>query len=338
MKVNREQLLQEIGEVKPGLGNGTAVQNSDCLTFHKGKVRSFNDQVSIQHPCCLKIDATVKAEPFFQLLSRLVDEELEVECSESLTVSTKRSKASLTLEQIENPMEVKLPKQTIPIVKGMNEALSFCQFSAGKDMSRAELINIHLHKNIVESCDGFRLTRYKMKKFLPSELFIPASIVKDLVGYEVSSYGETEGWIHFLGESGLVFSCRTTKNKYPDLDALCNVEGTKLQLPKGMTKAIERAEIFSETEFGQDGQVTVTILERKLILEGKNVYGKYRERLPLKYKGDTIQFVIHPSLLKELLALHSEIIIGAANKNGTGRLKIQGDNFEHVAVTQVVGE
>lgn len=337
MKINREQLLQEITEVKPGLGNGLSIQNSDCLTFKKGLVQTYNDQVLIQHPCCLKIEATIKANSLFQLLSKLTDEELEIECSDSLLISTKRSKASLTIEQSENPINIKIPTKTFPLIKGMKEAFSFCQFSAGKDMSREAFINLHIHNNIVESCDGFRLTRYTLKKSSEIEMFVPASIIKDLIAYELSSYGETEGWIHFMNSGGLIFSCRVTKSKYPNLDSLCKVEGVKLHLPKDLSKAIERANIFSETEFSQDQEITVSIMEKKLILEGKNIYGKYRERLPLKYKGNPIQFVVNPSLLKELLSLHNEVIIGEADKQGKGRLKIQGENFEHVAVTQMIG-
>ncbi len=331
MQIKRQDLLDQLDQVKPGLHNGTDTPQSDAFLFKDGKVFSYNDEVMIQHPCLLELEGVVKAAPLYQLLTKLVDEELNCELGEGeLLLTGKRSHASLVLEaEITSPAkDVKLPTKWNPLPAGLIDGMLFCLFSASSDMSKPALTNIHSAGTLVESCDNFRLTRYQLAGKLTDPLLIPATAVALIKQFKgLTQYGIVPGWVHFADKAGIkgtVFSCRTSSEKYPDLTKLTDVEGFEVEIPKGLKGALDRAEVFTETEFNQDRRVEITFKEGTLTLVGRNAYGWYREKMPLKYKGEPRTFQTHPGLLMEMLGMLDRVTIGER------QLKMEGKNFEHV--------
>lgn len=332
MQVKRQELLAQLDQVKPGLHNGSDTPQSDSFLFRGGRVFSYNDEVLIQHPCLLELDGACKALPLHQLLSKLGDEVLDCQVEEgSLSFTGKHTHASLILEaEIVSPaLSVKTPQKWNPLPPRLIDGLLFCLFSAGRDMSRPALTGIHACGKVVESCDNFRLTRYTLGGSLAEDLLIPASAVALLKQFrDLTHFGTTPGWVHFsgkMGARGLVFSCRTSSEKYPDLTALLKIQdGLEIVIPKSLGAALDRAGIFTETELDQDQRVEITFKEGTLTLVGRNAYGWYREKMPLKYKGEPRTFQTHPGLLAEMLGMLDRVVVGPK------QLKMQGEHFEHV--------
>ena len=48
--MNREDILEALEIVKPGLASKEHIEQSTCFAFKNGKVMTFNDEISVSHP------------------------------------------------------------------------------------------------------------------------------------------------------------------------------------------------------------------------------------------------------------------------------------------------
>jgi DNA polymerase III sliding clamp (beta) subunit (PCNA family) len=241
--------------------------------------------------------------------------------------------------------EISLPYKEIgktpkyhPLPKDFSDALRMVQFSAGTDMTRPVLACIHSDGNIMESCDRFRATRVFMKSELAESFLLPARFVPDLLKYEFSKYGfsKSGGWLHFKTRDGkTMVACRVYQEaEYPNLDSLFSKKGLtgKFKFPDKTSEILERAGVFSESEFAQDEAVTVTINKGQMQVEGKGLHGWHKERSSIKHKGKPIKFSVHPAFLSDCLKL-----IDVADV-GDNRLLMDSKTMKHAVYLMSVEE
>src|SRR3990167_9772082 len=79
MRVSRDELLQSLEAVAPGLAKKDSVEQSSCFVFYAdGRVATFNDEIACYHQTPLRnISGAVAADPLRQLLQKLKEEFLE---------------------------------------------------------------------------------------------------------------------------------------------------------------------------------------------------------------------------------------------------------------------
>lgn len=325
MSISREQLLQEIESVRPGLSPKEIVEQSNCFVFRNGEVQSYNDEIACRHKCCLKVTGAVEAGPFLEILSKLHDDALTPIVKDGeLRLSGKRGKTGLRLEQeillgIEN---IEQPKKWTKLPAEFADAVMLTHSCASQDESQPSLGCIHIHPEWIEACDNLQIARYRMATGIKDPILVRSNSLKHIVGMDMTEWSRTETWLHFRNGSGLILSCRRYMEEYDDLDPLLKVKGTPTTLPKGLVEAAQRCNVFSSQN--DRDEVLVEMRPGKLRIKGQGVNGWYSEVKQLKYSGKPLAFLIEPKLLIELVTRYNDCEVTA------DRLKVDGGKYLYI--------
>lgn len=333
MIINKQELIDALTKVKPGLANNEIIEQSTNFCFDKRSVRTYNDQISIIYPIKTNIKGILPAEETFKLLERFPDEDIEIETKENQVIlKGKRTTASINMVS-----EIRLPKIDLPKIEekwhklpeDFCEAIFFCSFSASKNMTIPELTCLNITKNQILCCDSFRAVKRTMKSRIRKPMMLPAQAAVQLAKYDPIEYIVTDAWIHFKNEGGTVFSCRTIANEYPtekvefyfSMHAIMD----KITLPKDFQKVVDRVQIMATAEFDQDRQITLEFSKKGLTCRGQGPHGWVEETIRIRYKEDfDLKIETHPTFLSEILTHLNEIIIGDSV------LLFEGENFKYI--------
>lgn len=335
IKVNREQLLHELETVKSGLSDREIVEQSSCFVFRGGIVHTYNDEMACQQRTSLKIEGAVKATPLISILEKLPESEVEVlPGDEELLIVGKRRKAGIRMEQ-----EILLPIEVVPtptkwrvLHAEFSDAVSMVQQCAGRDESQFAITCVHINKGFVEAFDNYQLARYTVDTGIRSKsILIRRGSAKQVASLGVTHVGETENWVHFKNDDGLMISCRRYVEDYPELDELLAVDGVQTSLPKGLAEACDKASVFS-ADNPDDDMIAVEILPGKIRIKGTGASGWYTESKKARYKGQPLTFSIPPALLIEIVKQHNQCEVSES------RLKVDGGKFTYVTCLQTMDE
>lgn len=334
MEINRAYLLQVLTAVQPGLAAKELIQQSNTFVFKDDTVVTFNDEIAVHHPLeDIDFEGAVQAEELLKLLKRLSGDtveltadggELKVKCGRSRSGIRLEEEIALPLDAIEWPEEFwQLPEAFLP-------SLGRCLFTVSNDMSKPVLTCVHLEGAIIQSCDNYRLTRCTLDEdFFDEPRLLPGVAGQKLIGYKPIEFGVTEGWLHFRNEQGVVFSCRAYQDDFPNVSGLLDVEGESVTMPAELEGILDRAEVFSKAEFTQDERVSVLLQPKRLTVKSQGISGWFEESSPLKYRGEEIEFQVHPGFFKDVIKILDEVTIAE------GRIKLNGEGFEHVVITYI---
>ncbi len=330
--INRAKLVEALEKVKPGLATKEMIEQSTSFVFMNGMVITYNDEISVAHPVeVLKdIEGAVKAEELYDLLTKMNDEEVEIDIVDNeFRITTENVKAGIILEE-----EIKLPvientqiEKWDPLPENFLTALKFVMFSCSQDMSKPVLTCVNVTPSYVEASDGFRVTRQNLKTPLPTRTFLlPESSAQHVIRYDVKNIAVEDEWVHFQTRDGTILSCRVFNDNYPDIDAMgiLEVEGTELHLPNNLNEVIERVAVFAKKQELTGAEVSVRIADKKFRVRGQSEYGWVEEECRINYKKQPIQFSTNPDLLKDIVRLTQKCTIGA------GKMKFLGDGWVHV--------
>lgn len=331
MQIKREKLAEALDAVKPGLNTKEIIEQSTSFVFSEGHISTYNDSIAINYPIDLGFEGAVRSNELYSLLTRIKDEEIDIECiGNELLIKGKRKKAGIELN-----CTVKLPLHGLQDLKGWQElpdtflaCVKLAAPCASSDMGRPVLTCVDIAGRNVQASDGYCIIRLDMgksaKKIFKRSLQIPAVAAKTLCRYQVTSFTTTNGWGHFKADNGVIFSCRIFAEDYPDIKPFFKIEGPQLKLPTDMKEMLECAGIFTKADSVLDEMVKVSIEKKKITIRGEGTYGWFEETTKIKYSGEKIEFVVCPTFLYDILGSLRHCIVGP------GALKFEGDNFEHV--------
>jgi len=330
MKLKREELLEALTKVQPGLATKELIQQSQSFVFSKRRITTYNDEISVSCKFESDIEGVVKADELYQLLDKTKAKEIEVSIDGNiLLMKTKNSKAGINIES-----DVNLPIDDIE--EGQNkkelpedfiDGLKFCMFSASKDITKQILTCILAKDNYILSCDNYRLTEYKLKdgNYFKKPILVPVDTAKKLIAYKPKEYAisKSNNWLHFYSDD-VTFSCRTFAKRYPDTSLLQRIEGVDVIIPNKIKDVLERALIFVKGHTEQDEYVKVTLKNNTITIYSVGIGGWFEEKRDIKYKSNAISFLINPTLFIDSINLLNNITIGKT------KIKLNGDNFIHV--------
>lgn len=329
--MNKTGLTKALEQVKPGLASKEQIEQSTHFAFKNGKVITYNDEISISHEVeGLDIEGAVEADKLYGLLNKISKEEIELWTEKNeVKVKAGKTKAGITLQK-----EIKLPINETPeheeweeLPENFIQAVQFALFSCSKDMAKPVLTCVHVdgENGVVESSDGYRLTRYNLsEKMSIGKALIPHSSARELTKYNITHVAKNEGWVHFATDSGTVFSLRVLNGEYPDIEQFFEINGTKINLPKGMTEILQRAGVFSKRKFFLDEHVEVELQERKMNVKAQSDSGWINETANVSYKGEPVTFVTNPTFLADVCKETRQCELGEAS------MKFATDDWEHV--------
>ena len=309
MKINREELLNQLESVLPGLSQREIIEQSSCFVFMDGEVITYNDEISCSHKSCLDIEGAIVAMPLINILRKLPDEILEITTTknELLIKGKSRRRISIRLEaEIELPIEsIKKPKKWKDLPDDFADAISMVKSCAGKNETEFTMTCIHLTPEWIEACDNYQAARFKTEMDLKRDVLVRKESLKYIISLDITEFGETKSWIHFKNSTGLVLSCRRFVEEYQSLSKILKVKGEPTVLPKGLKEAAERAMIFS-AENTEDSRVIINLQKGKLRIKGEGASGWFREDKKIKYNGKPLSFTIDPILLIDLVQRHNK--------------------------------
>jgi DNA polymerase III sliding clamp (beta) subunit (PCNA family) len=324
--VNRELLIQQLESVEPGLSTKDVVEQSSCYVFDKGKVMTFNSEIACMQDCDIGITGAVPAAPMLALLRKLTEDDIEISEEESgLLIKGKNKKVSITRQSsVELPInEVERPTKWRKLPDDFLKAVNMVHHCAGHDSAQFSLTCVHITPEFVEACDNYQLTRYQIDTGVKSAILVRRDSIKHIYNLGMTELAETDTWMHFKNETGMVLSCRRYEDEYQDYNELLNFEGAPIILPKGLGASADKAGIF--TEDSEDGHITIELMKGKVRIKGSGNFGRYRETKPIKYDGEEFAFTIAPQLIMEITSKHSKA------KITTGRLKVDMGPAQYVS-------
>lgn len=333
MKVNRQEFLNSLELVSPGLSSREIVEQSSCFAFNEGVVTTYNDEIACQHKTPFTGVGAVQAAPLLAILRKLVEDEIDVAATDEglLVVKGKRRKAGIRMEsELRLPFEdVEKPKKWKPLAEDFAEALQVVEQCASKDESVFAMVCIHLHPEFMEACDNYHAARYMLETGVQKPCLVRRDSIKHIIDLGMTDFSETAEWLHFRNKQKLILSCRRDVSEYPDLSKLYKGKGVKTSLPKGLIEAVDKAEVFS-AENTDANQVRIELQPGRVRLRGEGASGFYQEIKKLEYEGDPMDFFISPILLRELIQRHSSCQVCGQT------LKVKGNKFVCVTSLKVM--
>lgn len=331
MRVNREDFLSQLTAVQPGLSVKETIDQSTCFVFKGGWIITFNDEIACRHKTNVGIEGAVQAAPLLGLLSKLHDEDVELEQTDSeLLVTGRKRKAGVRMEkEISLPVDgVERPKEWQALPDDFCDAISLVEHCASKDQEAFSITCVHIHPNWVEASDRFQATRYLIETGVKSPVLVRRDSIKHIVSLGVTKFAETDNWLHFKSPAGMILSCRRFVEDYPDLTAIYDVKGEKATFPKGIAEAADIAAIFSK-ESGDDS-LRIELRAGKMKLKGEGSSGWYSEVKKLVYDGPAMTFLIPTAVLLEFSKRHNSCEVAKE------RLKVNGGRFIYISALESV--
>jgi len=330
MRINREEFLEQLESILPGLSTREIIEQSSCFIFKDGTVMTYNDEIACTQKSCLPIEGAVQAMPLVSILRKLKEDTLEITSDgEELLIKGKRKKAGIRMDtDILLPIDsVEKPKKWKGLPDGFAEAVSIVQQCSGKDETKFSLTCVHLTPKWIEACDGYQAARYRLKMEMEKPTLVRKESIKHIVELSMIKFSETKNWIHFRNSTGLVLSCRRWVEDFPKISKLLKVKGTPTKFPKGLIEAVEKAEIFS-AENAEDNQVVVELRPNKLRITGRGASGYYQEIKDIRYKGQSLSFKVAAELFADFVRHHNSCEITS------DRLKITTGKYSYVTVLE----
>ncbi len=313
MKLN--DLLRALESVESGLYKKDVVEQGTYFAFRKGEVFTFNEEVMCRCRSSLPNDfeGAVLASKLLEMLRKLPDDDITVSVDKGDLVVKGKNRTSRHLYEKEISLQfdvVEEPKDWLALHKDFLEAVSIVQNCASQKQQIFETTCVHIHPKWIEACDGIQLCRWTMKTKVSKSTLVRQSSIKCITQLGVSEFSETENWLHFRNDTGLVISLRKWLEDYRDLSPYLEVSGEPASLPKGLSEDAERAEVFS-SEQKDNNKIVVELSPGKVKVVGLGLNGRYSAVKKATYSGEPRTFRIAPKLLAEVVERHSQVEISS---------------------------
>lgn len=331
--IHRKSLIAHLEFLKFGISSREIQEQSACVIFKDGHLWTYNDTIACRVPFEADFDGAVQFNPFLSILRKLRDELLKTELSESGTELILRGKSGrqvgLVLErEVLLPVDkVEEPGEWKPLHPEFAKAVGLVWFCASKDFSYYRLACVNVTPEYLEACNNYECARYHVKPGLSNKHRIRHDAIKDIARLDMTEFSETDTWLHFRNAKGHVYSCRWDVGEYPNLDKLLNVQGTPLELPRGLSVLCEEVKTFSKDN-AENTEIMVELWPDKLRIRGVGAHGWYENAVALKYEGEPVDFMISPDLLGKIASRYRGGIIAPE------RLKIEDGPFTYITALE----
>lgn len=334
MKINRNELLQALAKVKPGLSSKGIIEQANHFIFTKEGIATYNDFICINFPFKTDLQCSIKADEFYKLLQSMQDEMILIACDKDMKVKIngKATRAGLsaikegTIAESIDQLNLVSIKTWKALPENFIEGVKLCMFSISKDVTSGALSSLCVNDGKIVSSDNLRISQFDIDEFKGKAL-IPLQAVIELVKYEVKKYHIADSWIHFKTDDDLIFSARLMKGDFPDVSELLNLKGNKIAFPKELKEALKLIKVVVEDSMDVvDQKISIAISKNKITCRGEGNIGWAEQDIDCEYKGKDIHFLMNPIFLMDILSRTQEMIIG------DGKALFVVDQFKHIMV------
>ena len=317
-RVNREGLLRCLESVQPGLAKREDIQNSSCFVLYAGDVLSFNEEVACRCPSPLdkETEGAVRADKLLDLLRKMTEEEVIVTAIDGhLEIKGKGRRAGIAMESDTEDFRgfinaIEAPTTWKPLHADFCDAVKTVGRCANQQAASVggEFLTtcVRLHPRWIEACDEIQACRWRLKTGVQEPSLVRHVAIKNITSLGMSKFSETDSWLHFKNESGLILSCRRFLEEYPDLTKMFEIRGKPTTLHKGLIGEAEKGAIFAIEN--ENKLLKVKLRRGEIRIDGIGVSGWYRgRRRETAYEGRPVDFLISADTLIGLIGEHSEV-------------------------------
>lgn len=334
--LKREDFLRTLESVSYGVTQKDEIEQSSCFIFTDGMVYTFNDRVACRVKSGMNgsVVGAVPAEKLRLVLDGRDDEEVRYRVADGgLHLSGSGWKSFHRMEaEIQLPISsIPVPEEWIDLPEDFCDAVAMVSECTSENPNMPHLMGVHLHPKWIEACDNMHACRWLTKTGLTSSVLIPGKSIKGAASLGVTEIGVTDGWVHFRNAADLVYSCRTIPDEPQKLKGVFVIEGTPIALPKRLSSAAERGNIFAK-EGEEISKVLIDLQPGKLKLRGEGLSGWYEESKKINYEGEPLKFYVSPTILKELVEKHNDCIITQ------DKLAVKSETYTYVTVLMRLDE
>ena len=330
MKVNRDELLNILLLLKPGLSDKAIIEELTHFIFTGNDIITYNDRITISHLFNCDFKFTIIADEFIKILNKIETKQFEMFLKDSnLIIKAKGLKAKLVTGSVDSvkdhilSIDFDKKRKWNKLPKDFIDAVRLSIFSASKDASKPFSTCLNIYDNKIISTDGIRIGVYEMKDKMKAKILLPAVSASSLINFNVIEYCIEVGWIYFATKDNIIFCSRILNEKYPDMLDFFNFKGKIIELPESIIDSISTVEILAEGDFDTDKKIEIKIEDGKLFCKGSKEIGEIETECDIDSKSK-IEFMINPIFFKEILARTNKI------KVGEGKALFEIKNFKHL--------
>ncbi len=264
-------------------------------------------------PINLDIEGVIEAEPFLKLLNKVKDETIKIDLEDNeLKVKGKRFSAGVSFDsEIRLPIDnINIPKKLKKLTSEFTNAAKLACLTAAKSLSEPLFTCVHIHKNIIESCDNDRITICELDQTFDFNILIPADNLFEICKEKLTAIYVDDSWIYFKTEDEIILATKLFNEEYKDLHQFIpeEDEGKIIEFPKQIHEIISRADIFSKDTFSKEKNIKINIKKGRLIIKSQNEQGWFKETTKVDFK-ENISFSINLEFLEDILKITHQISI-----------------------------
>ncbi len=322
MKTKKQDLINILTIVRPGLAKKGIVEESNNFIFSGKNILTYNDKICIAYPFETDFQCSVPANEFYRIVSGIDKEELELTLKNNkLSIKAQKTKAELSAGTGENILTMvdgleldSVQKKMKPLPTDFIEGISLCALSSSKDQTNPVLTCLFINNNIIASTDDFRISEYLMKGKIETCMLIPAASILELTRFDVKKYAiDIHGaWAYFLSDDNLLFCCRLVAGEFPNYSTFFEgFDREEIQLPENIKQAISSSAVLTEGEMDVEKEISVEIKSGKIRCKGQNQIGWIEIENDIVFNTDRdINFSINPFFFEKILSHTNSMFIG----------------------------
>jgi DNA polymerase III sliding clamp (beta) subunit (PCNA family) len=343
MRIDTRELRNILSLLRPALNKRELAQQTSHFIFFKDKIAVFDTKICITHPFESDYVFSIKGEEFHRLINGISEDEL------TLTIDDKKTKAEIRTDSTSSTMKLldedqdkysekikslekkmgkwkKLPKDFI-------EALSLCSFTTSTDLTEGVRTCICFKDDYAYSCDGHRVSRYKLSEPAEDDINVPIRAAIELIKFPVTEYCFSGEWLCFRTDEDVTFSCLAINGDFPfekiskpfkELEELSTIE-----LPEELKQTIDETLMLASEDTAFAGKIITLHLENnEILVTASNDLGNVSKRVSFDYEETPIDIKINSSFLYQILNKSTEMYIGEM-------IFFVTPNFQHFMVKRI---
>lgn len=350
MKIQQSCLLELLKRCLPGIEQGNSLlEGADTFVFRGGWIHSYNGNISVSTPLPFEsINGSVKAQEFYNIISKLPSDELTViqkEKEKMWLIKLKKIRIEITLmEQELNGYIKELALDNVEwhdIPELFQEGMKCCKMNCQASDSYG---GIFTKGNIVCSTDGRRINHFQLGKKMKTFWIRDNSVGELLKLGGLKQYGISSAWVHFKAEGETLFSCmRLNEENFPFEKMEKVMEEHKQRdsdignvLPEGIEAALDRASALS-MEVSGFRAIKMVLRKDAVEIYSRRSAGSYSEKIPwekpFKKEMESIPTLIDCDSARYALMRSKNFYVRQAAEKNTVRLVFFNDSFQHLVAT-----
>lgn len=297
MQVNKTDIVTAMNKVLPGVDKGKAqIEGADSFLFMGNKLYTYNGVITVSVPFAAEgAEFAVKAVDFFNLVSKMTDEVINIELDErKVRVKSGKTRASLALidgSAIKKYIQNITLGEMSDVPPDFKEAFSIVAIKANATKLKGILItDSEGHEgSLMVSSDRIRISCQELKGKM-TKMFVDDDILANALKLgDPKKYSISGPWLHLSFDGDVTFSAmRKDHSEYPVdamLGALSRVAKSnpvfKGRLPKDLIDVIQRVGVLAGTAQGGTGElVKLTFTKDGLVVFAEKIYGDAEEVVP----------------------------------------------------------